>query len=115
MVFAVRYHDLPSLTVGKIRTLLTQPYQKGRDWYDLLWYLGQIPPVHPNPAFLSNALSQAGEVNYYRSDLGWKGSLCSILDTLDNKVHRDDVTVFLEHPMDVNLLTAENFRHLLIS
>jgi len=111
--FAVRHHDLSSLMAGKVRALLTRPFQKGRDWYDLLWYLAQVPPVQPNPVLLSNALAQPGDVNLYRPDLGWKGSLRSILDTLDSGALRDDVAVFLEHPRDADLLTAEHFRQLL--
>lgn len=37
--FAVTAHDLPSLFAGKCNALLTRTYLKGRDWYDLLWYV----------------------------------------------------------------------------
>lgn len=113
MLFALRHHDLPSLMAGKIRALLSRPFQKGRDWYDLLWYLGRIPPVQPNLVFLSNALAQPGEVNYFKEVPGWKGSLNALLDTLDSEVLKADVAAFLEHPQDADLLTAENFRRLL--
>ena len=109
----------PALKLNLLReylqacALLTRPFQKGRDWYDLLWYLARVPPVQPNPVLLSNALAQPGDVNLYRPDLGWKGSLRSILDTLDSGALRDDVAVFLEHPRDADLLTAEYFRQLL--
>ena len=113
MLFAVRHHDLSSLMAGKIRALLTRPFQKGRDWYDLMWYFGRIPPVNPNSVLLSNALSQQSEINYFRDKLGWKGSIDSMLDSLDMESLRADVGVFLENPQDVNLLTLENFRNLL--
>jgi len=113
MLFAVRYHDLSSLMSGKIRALLTRPFQKGRDWYDLLWYLGRTPTVSPNPLLLSNALAQPSEINHFRDELGWRGSIDSMLDSLDMEEIIADVGVFLENPMEINLLTVENFRNLL--
>ena len=56
--FLVQYYDLPSLMAGKLHALLTRRYAKGRDWYDLVWYLSQRPPVTPNLAMLQNALDQ---------------------------------------------------------
>ncbi|HOE09522.1 MAG TPA: nucleotidyl transferase AbiEii/AbiGii toxin family protein [Treponemataceae bacterium] len=112
-IFAVRHHTLSCLMAGKIRALLTRPFQKGRDWYDLLWYLSRIPPVIPDSAFLSNALSQPGEVNYFKPELGWKGSVSALLNTLSIKSLKSDVDVFLENPNDADLFTEENFRELL--
>ncbi len=39
VLFAVRRHDLPSLMAGKVHVLVTRKYPKGRDWYDLLWWV----------------------------------------------------------------------------
>jgi predicted nucleotidyltransferase component of viral defense system len=36
---ALRHHDLPSLFAGKLHAILARPYAKGRDWFDLVWYL----------------------------------------------------------------------------
>ncbi len=65
---------------GKIRALLTRPFQKGRDWYDILWYVSRIPPVEPDSLFLSNSLAQYSEVNYFKPELGWKGSIQAMLN-----------------------------------
>jgi len=46
--FAVKTFALPSLFAGKIAASLYRPYKfntKGRDWYDLLWYVGRNVPV----------------------------------------------------------------------
>lgn len=56
--FMVMTYDLPSLLAGKIHALLCRPYTKGRDWYDLLWYVGQKTKV--NITMLENALNQMG-------------------------------------------------------
>lgn len=38
-------YDLPSLFSGKLHALCCRNYTKGRDWYDLVWYLTHQPPV----------------------------------------------------------------------
>ena len=62
MDFPVAAYDLKSCMSGKIHALLCRPYVKGRDWYDLLWYISES--VSPNLVFLKNALFQMGP---------WKG------------------------------------------
>jgi hypothetical protein len=41
VTFLLRHYDLPSLLAGKLHAAITRKYAKGRDWYDLLWYLSQ--------------------------------------------------------------------------
>ncbi len=48
LMFALRHHSLSSLMAGKVHALMTRNYSKGRDWYDLLWYLSHRPPTAPN-------------------------------------------------------------------
>lgn len=56
--FPVATYDLPSLFSGKLHALLCREYVKGRDWYDLLWYMRFN--VQPNLSFLHSALIQSG-------------------------------------------------------
>lgn len=56
--FAVTTQDLPSLFAGKNHALLCREYNKGRDWYDFIWYVSR--KTHINFIFLSNALNQTG-------------------------------------------------------
>ena len=47
--FSVKTFALPDLFAGKLHALLFRPRTrnvKGRDWYDLLWYVGRSTPVH---------------------------------------------------------------------
>jgi len=113
-MFVVRRHDLASLMAGKIHALLTRPYPKGRDWYDLVWYLSRRPPVTPNLVLLQNALDQTegkGAVDGSR----WTRSLLDRLKSLDMSALAADVQPFLERPADVQYLTAEHLRTLLQS
>jgi len=50
--------SLETSFAGKIHALLSRPYVKGRDWYDLLWYIKK--GVSVNYEFLKNALNQMG-------------------------------------------------------
>lgn len=49
--FAVRVYSLPDLFAGKMHALLCRKWKtrvKGRDWYDLVWYLGHHPRLRLN-------------------------------------------------------------------
>ena len=113
-LFGIRHHDLPSLMAGKIRTILTRPYAKGRDWFDVLWYASQIPAVTPNLLLLSNALAQ-GEAGAKRltQAAAWKKSLLVKLDSLNFEALRADILPFLEREEDANAMTKENLHALL--
>lgn len=56
--FAVTAQDAPSLFAGKSHALLCREYDKGRDWYDFIWYVSRKVTI--NFTFLSNALNQLG-------------------------------------------------------
>lgn len=47
--FSVRTYTQPDIFAGKMHALLCRSWQnrvKGRDWYDLVWYIGRKTPVH---------------------------------------------------------------------
>ena len=56
--FSLLLQDPPSLFASKCHALLCRPYEKGRDWFDFLWYLSKKTTI--NPFLLKNALYQAG-------------------------------------------------------
>lgn len=56
--FSILMQDLPSLFASKCHALFCRKYEKGRDWFDFLWYLSRNTPV--NSLFLKNALYQSG-------------------------------------------------------
>jgi hypothetical protein len=92
---------------GKIHALLTRPYPKGRDWFDLVWYGSHRPPISPNAILLQNALNQTGK-NKLLQELKWPESLQIKLGSLDTQSLIDDVQDFLERPEDSALLQREN-------
>ena len=56
--FSVVVQDLPSNFALKLHALLCRPHIKGRDWFDLLWYIRK--GTLPNLGLLQNALQQVG-------------------------------------------------------
>ncbi len=51
----LQHHDRASMLAGKIHAVLQRPYTKGRDLYDLLWYLSDSSWPSPNLEMLNNA------------------------------------------------------------
>lgn len=56
--FEVCHQDISSNFALKIHALLCRKYLKGRDWYDLNWYITH--KISPNLLLLQNALIQYG-------------------------------------------------------
>jgi len=112
LMFALQHHSLSSLMAGKVHALMTRNYSKGRDWYDLLWYLSHRPPTAPNLELLQNALDQTqGNGVFHSAD--WRGLLVDRLQELDFSKLLRDVEPFLERSQDARLMTAGHFQSLL--
>ena len=109
---AFRHHDLPSLMAGKVHALITRGYPKGRDWYDLLWYVSQSPRIEPNLQLLQSALDQTEGAGTHRADR-WRDLVRVALDRLDLRAIRADVAPFLERSSDVDLLAETHLRQAL--
>jgi predicted nucleotidyltransferase component of viral defense system len=56
----IQHHDRASLFAGKLHAVLQRAYPKGRDIYDLWWYLSQPDWPEPNLIQLNRALTQSG-------------------------------------------------------
>ena len=54
----LQHHDRASLLSGKLHAILQRKYAKGRDLYDLMWYLSDPNWPEPNLILLGNALAQ---------------------------------------------------------
>jgi len=95
--FALTAHDLPSLFAGKLHALLCREYVKGRDWYDLLWYLRF--KVSPNNEFLKAALIQTGHMDTNNESISneWiKERLSNKIQTIDWLKVREDIVRFIK-------------------
>ena len=108
------HYDRPSLLAGKLHAVLSRPYTKGRDLYDLVWYLADRTWPEPNFTLLNNALAQTGWRGSKVGEDNWRRLVAERLE----KIHWDqavkDVSPFLERRQDAALLTLENVRDLLL-
>lgn len=113
-MFHIRHFDLPSLFAGKVHAVVTRAYTKGRDWYDLIWYLTGYPELVPNVDMLNNALLQTAPEDANVTPDTWKSLLLEKLESTDLEQAREDVTRFLEVPAEGALITTETLRKLLV-
>ena len=113
--FYVRCYTKPSLFAGKMHALLFRKWLnrvKGRDWYDLEWYVKKGIPLDVNH-FLTRA----------KDSKDWQGDSISdkkIIDLLDSKITsvsfnsiKDDVVRFIQNDNVLNIWSPEYFRDLI--
>ncbi len=99
-------YDLPSLFAGKLHALCCRKYTKGRDWYDLVWYLSQQPAVKPNLEMLTRAVAQTqGEVGW--EGRMWRGRLRERLEQLDLSKVKADIAPFIERREELDVFSEE--------
>ncbi len=109
----LQHHDRASLLAGKLHAILNRPYTKGRDVYDLLWYLGDPDWPAPNLTLLNNALQQTGWGGDPVTETNWREMIRSRLDVLDWESVTSDVRPFLDSGASTDLLTRQNMMRLL--
>jgi predicted nucleotidyltransferase component of viral defense system len=109
----LQHHDRASLLAGKLHAILQRAYVKGRDLYDLLWYLGDPDWPMPNLALLNNALQKTGWTGKGLTEDNWRAAVRKRLQTIAWKQAIDDVRPFLDPSADPNLLTYENLMRVL--
>jgi len=80
LAYSIIAKDLPSMFSGKLHALLCRTYDKGRDWYDFIWFISNQTPI--NYTLLSSAINQQGP---------WRGQEIFInrswvIEKLSNKI-----------------------------
>lgn len=113
VILQLHHHDQASLLSGKLHAILQRPYAKGRDLYDLLWYLSNPTWPQPNLVMLNNALNQTNWNGDTLTEDNWKMQLFTRLQNLNWDDIVSDVRPFVEPSFDLNLLTLVNFERLL--
>lgn len=109
----LQHYDKASLLAGKLHALLTRRYVKGRDVYDLLWYLSDRTWPEPNMVLLNNALAQTGWSGPRLNSDNWRRETARHVRGYDFDKAAADAGPFLERPEDLALLTRENLLRLL--
>ncbi len=90
------HHDPASLLAGKLHAVLRRPFAKGRDVYDLGWYLSDPDWPPPNLKLLNHALRQSDEGGASMTEDTWRASVTQRLEELPWERLTADVAPFLE-------------------
>lgn len=106
-------YDIKSLFAGKLHALLSRKYTKGRDYFDLGWYLSKWKGIEPNFEQFRNALKQTGWSRDFPEENNWRDLIYKVIEKVDWEKVKQDVENFLENPSDLNIFTKENILHLL--
>ena len=113
LTLQLQHHDRASLLAGKLHAILQRTYPKGRDIYDLIWYLSDPTWPSPNLLLLNNALRQTGWKDSPLTLETWWPTVAERVQLFDWERIVADVRPFLELPDEFSLLTRENVVRLL--
>lgn len=113
VLLQLQHHDRASLLAGKLHALLQRDYVKGRDVYDLFWYLSSRSWPEPNLELLNNALDQTRWQGGVITKGNWKAVIQEKIEAMQWNRVIEDVTPFLEKEAELRLLTRENISRLL--
>ena len=91
----LRHHDPATLLAGKLHALLQREYLKGRDVYDLWWYLTQPYWPDPNLAHLNGNLQQSGWTGEPLAAANWRSVVRERLQPLSWSLVWEDVEPFI--------------------
>lgn len=98
--FSVKSYCLPDLFAGKMHAILCRNWKnrvKGRDWYDLVWYVTNHPELHLN--HLELRMKQTGHLN--KNQKLHNDNLYSMykktVDKLDIEQIKNEVIIFTKN------------------
>jgi hypothetical protein len=107
------HYDKSSLFAGKLNAILTRKYTKGRDLYDLTWYLSDPEWPAPNLIQLNNALLQFGWQGPELTEENWRNIILAHIKEINWNQAKKDVLPFLEKESDINMVKLEYLNFLL--
>lgn len=93
--FIVQHHDLFSFFAGKLHAILQRSWTKGRDFFDLNFFLNRWEKIVPNLKYLNNALRQTGYDGDEVTDKNWRKLMFCRLKEVDWETIKQDVEAFV--------------------
>ncbi|MGD2270205.1 MAG: nucleotidyl transferase AbiEii/AbiGii toxin family protein [Desulfobacterales bacterium] len=111
--FAVRTYVLPDLFAGKMHAVLCRKWKtrvKGRDWYDLVWYVANHAELHL--AHLEQRMRQSGHWKRKNplTPRDFHALLIETIDNMDVEQARREVEPFIKNPEVLMVWSADFFR-----
>jgi hypothetical protein len=107
------HYDKPSLLAGKLHDLIHRSHGKGRDVFDLIWYLSDSSWPEPNLPLLQASLAQTGMELTDRQVADWRDLVAERIAAMEWNRVVADVQPFLERSEDIAFLSRENVLSLL--
>jgi len=113
--FAVRCYTLPDLFAGKMHAVLCRNWKhrvKGRDWYDLVWYVANKPELHL--AHLEERMRQSGHWSDSKTidESTFRKLLSNRIEALDVGQAQQEVEPFVKHPEALTVWSRAFFHDL---
>ena len=110
--FSVKAYAPPSLFAGKMHAVLCRGWGtrvKGRDWYDLVWYVGRGTAL--DLEHLEARMRQSGHYDDHAAldESAFRSLLAARIDDLDVAAARSEVERFLVDPATVRVWSREFF------
>ncbi|MCA9988787.1 MAG: nucleotidyl transferase AbiEii/AbiGii toxin family protein [Anaerolineales bacterium] len=102
------HHDPATLLAGKLHAVLQRDYLKGRDIYDLWWYLNQPDWPPPNLIHLNENLQQGGWKKKPLQPETWHRAIHQRLTDASWPLIKDDVDPFIIPTADQPEFSREN-------
>jgi hypothetical protein len=111
--FSVRAFALPDMFAGKMHAVLCRQWKsrvKGRDWYDLVWYVANHPKLHLK--HLEQRMIQSGHLKKTQCLTPEMLSVIAetVIEKLDVNQARREVESFVKDPETLTVWSRDFFR-----
>lgn len=113
--FYVKTYTLPNLFAGKMHALLFRKWKqrmKGRDWYDMEWYIKKGTPLHLEH-FISRAIDSNDLKSVELSNEAFKNILREKIKTVSMEMIKEDVRKFIKNDSNIKIWSQSYFLDLI--
>jgi len=101
--FGVIHHDENSFLSGKLHAILQRPFTKGRDFYDIWFFLSRWKNCQPNFKYLNNALKQTKYDGGEITETNWVNVIYECINSANWSQVIKDVEPFILQEQDLKL------------
>lgn len=114
--FSIKSHQLHDLFAGKVHAALCREWKgrvKGRDWYDLVWFIARGIPI--NLYYLEQRMRQSGawDTPEALASSGLQRLLEQKIASLDVDSAKSDVINFIKDPFQLEIWSKDFFMQII--